>query len=239
MSRNFDSDMVASKNRHSALDAESQTLKSGKIAGQARNDERVFRGVHMELVCATKNKGKAAEIAALLPDEFKVLSLDELGIVEDIDEDGETFEENAIKKAVGYMKLTGKTVLADDSGLEIDALNGAPGVYSARFLGRDTPYAKKNQKLLQMLQYADNRSARFCCVIAVAFPDGRVLSATSTLTGEIAYEPAGDGGFGYDPVFYIPEYQMTLAQMNAEQKNKISHRAKALAEIKRQLTVDS
>ena len=186
----------------------------------------------MEMVCATRNKGKAAEIAALLKNEFMVLSLDELGIDEDIDEDGETFEENAVKKALGYMKLSGKIVLADDSGLEVDALGGAPGVHSAQFLGRDTPYAVKNRKLLEMLKVAKNRSARFRSCIAVAFPDGRVLTTHAELSGEIAHEPAGEGGFGYDPVFYIPEYQMTLAEMNMEQKNKISHRGKALSEMK-------
>ena len=189
----------------------------------------------MTLVCATKNKGKAAEIAALLSGEYEILTLDELGIGDDIAEDGETFEENAIKKAVGFMNLAGKIVLADDSGLEVDALNGAPGTYSARFLGADTPYAVKNRKLIEMLTGAKNRSARFCCVIAVAFPDGRVLLSRGTLEGEIAREPAGEGGFGYDPIFYIPEYQMTLAQMRPEQKNKISHRGKALAEMKKLL----
>lgn len=189
----------------------------------------------IELVCATKNKGKAAEIAALLASEYDVLTLDELGIVEDMNEDGKTFEENAIKKAVGFMKLTGKIVLADDSGLEIDALDGAPGVYSARFLGRDTSYFVKNRKLLERLAGAENRKARFRCVIAVAFPDGRVLTSAAALEGEIAHEPVGEGGFGYDPVFYIPEYQMTLAQMGTEQKNKISHRGKALADMKKLL----
>ena len=220
----------------------------------------------MELVCATKNKGKAAEIAALLAGEYNILTLDQLGIDEDINEDGMTFEENAIKKAVGFMKLTGKIVLADDSGLEVNALNGAPGVYSARFLGRDTPYSVKNRKLLEMLEGAENRSARFRCVIVVAFPNGHMLrrcaeknfthdaavwqkdkedvkfiskhclTVAGILEGEIAHEPTGTDGFGYDPVFYVPEYRMTLAQMNAEQKNKISHRGKAMAEMRKLLT---
>lgn len=187
----------------------------------------------MEIMCATSNKGKAAEIAAVLAsDGYSVLTLEEVGIDMNVTEDGETFEENAVKKAVEIMRLCGKPVLADDSGLEVDALDGGPGVYSARFLGESTPYSEKNRRMLEMIKGTADRGARFVCVIAVAFPDGRVLTAKGVLEGEIAQAQAGEGGFGYDPIFYMPVYGITLAQMSPEQKNKISHRGQALAKIK-------
>ena len=191
-----------------------------------------------KIIFATGNKGKMKEIREIMSNiSDKIYSLKEAGIEADIDENGTTFEENAIIKAKTICQMTGQLVLADDSGLEVDYMNGEPGVYSARYLGEDTPYSVKNATKIKNLENAkgSERSARFVCVIAAAFPDGRVITAKGVIEGLIGYEEKGDNGFGYDPIFYVPEYDMTTAQMNSEQKNQISHRGKALRLIKEKL----
>ena len=188
------------------------------------------------MIFATTNQGKVREIKAILGDIGEdILSLKEAGISADIVEDGSTFEENAIIKAKAIMELTGQIVLADDSGLEVDAMNKEPGIYSARFMGEDTPYEEKNRAIIERLEgvEGDARSARFVCVIAAAFPDGEVITTRGTIEGVIAKEPAGTNGFGYDPIVYVPEYGMTTGQMGPEQKNAISHRGKALVAMKK------
>jgi XTP/dITP diphosphohydrolase len=188
------------------------------------------------MIFATTNQGKVREIKAILGDIGEdILSLKEAGITADIVEDGTTFEENAIIKAKAIMELTGQIVLADDSGLEVDAMNKEPGIYSARFMGEDTPYEEKNRAIIERLEgvEGDARSARFVCVIAAAFPDGEVITTRGTIEGVIAKEPAGTNGFGYDPIVYVPEYGMTTGQMEPEQKNAISHRGKALMAMKK------
>lgn len=188
------------------------------------------------MIFATTNQGKVREIKAILGDIGEdILSLKEAGITADIVEDGTTFEENAIIKAKAIMELTGQIVLADDSGLEVDAMNKEPGIYSARFMGEDTPYEEKNRAIIERLEgvEGDARSARFVCVIAAAFPDGEVITTRGTIEGVIAKEPAGTNGFGYDPIVYVPEYGMTTGQMELEQKNAISHRGKALMAMKK------
>ena len=188
------------------------------------------------MIFATTNQGKVREIKTILGDIGEdILSLKEAGISADIVEDGSTFEENAIIKAKAIMELTGQIVLADDSGLEVDAMNKEPGIYSARFMGEDTPYEEKNRAIIERLEgvEGDARSARFVCVIAAAFPDGEVITTRGTIEGIIAKEPAGANGFGYDPIVYVPEYGMTTGQMEPEQKNAISHRGKALVAMKK------
>jgi XTP/dITP diphosphohydrolase len=190
----------------------------------------------MDIIFATKNKGKLKEVKAIL-EGYNVMGMEEAGIEIDVIEDGETFEDNAIKKAKEIMLISNKIVLADDSGIEIDYLDKKPGVHSARFLGEDTPYAIKNQKVLEMLESAkkEERTARYVAVIAAAFPDGTVLTERGIMEGEIAQEPKGENGFGYDPIFYIPEYKLTVAEMEPAEKNKISHRGIALRAIKKRL----
>ena len=188
-----------------------------------------------KIIFATGNAGKMKEIRMILSDlPVEVLSMKEAGIDVDIVEDGTTFEENALIKARTINHVTHTLVLADDSGLEVDYMNGAPGVYSARFLGEDTPYSVKNQYIIDQLAQASGsaRSARFVCAIAAAFPDGHTVCRRATIEGEIGYEPAGENGFGYDPIFYVPEYGCSTAQLSAEIKNKISHRGKALEAMK-------
>lgn len=188
-----------------------------------------------EVVFATKNKGKIKEIQAILGNEYIVKSMEEIGINIDIIEDGKTFEENAIKKAVEIMNITNKIVLADDSGLEIDYLDGEPGVYSARYMGEDTPYEIKNNKILDILKDVEEekRGARFISVIALAIPQKEPITTKGTIEGIIGYEIKGENGFGYDPIFYIPELKMTAAELSIEEKNKISHRGKALKQMKK------
>lgn len=188
-----------------------------------------------QVIFATTNQGKMEEIRMILADlPIEVLSLKEAGIEVDIVEDGQTFEENAIIKAKKIMELTGNLTLADDSGLEVDYLDKAPGIYSARFLGEDTPYAVKNQYILEQLNgiKKEQRTTRFVCAIAAAFPDGEVLTRRGTIEGIISDEEAGENGFGYDPIFYLPEYACTMAQISPERKNRISHRGKALKAMK-------
>lgn len=183
------------------------------------------------IIFATSNEGKMKEIREILSDlDINLLSLKDVGINPDIDENGVTFEENAIIKARTVMELTGEIVLADDSGLEVDYLNKAPGVYSARFMGEDTSYLIKNQYIIDKLVTAveKERSARFVCVIACSFPEGEILTRRGTIEGFIAKQICGTKGFGYDPIFYVPEFQCTTAEMHSDQKNQISHRGKAL-----------
>ncbi len=188
-----------------------------------------------EIIFATKNKGKIKEIQAILGNDYTVKSIEEIGLNIDILEDGKTFEENAIKKATEIMKITNKTVLADDSGLQIDYLNGEPGVYSARYMGEDTPYEIKNAKILELLKdiEEEKRTARFVSVIALAIPNKEPITTIGTIEGIIGYEMKGENGFGYDPIFYIPYLEKTSAQLSLEEKNKISHRGKALEQMKK------
>ncbi len=188
-----------------------------------------------KLIFATGNEKKMKEIREILGDlDYEILSMKEAGIDMDIVEDGTTFEENAIIKAKAVMEASGRLVLADDSGLEVDYLNKEPGIYSARYMGENTSYRIKNQIILDRLHGVPDilRTARFVCVIAAAFPDGRIETRTGTIEGQIAHEPAGENGFGYDPIFYLPERKMTTAQISPEEKNEISHRGKALRQIK-------
>jgi XTP/dITP diphosphohydrolase len=191
-----------------------------------------------EIIFATGNEEKMKEIRMILEDlPVKIFSMKEAGIETDIIEDGETFEENAIIKAKAIAAMTGKLVLADDSGLEIDYLNKEPGIYSARYLGEDTSYRIKNRTLMERLVGVEDekRSARFVCAIAAVFPDGEVLTTQAVMEGRIAYQEAGEHGFGYDPIFYLPEYACTSAQLDPAQKNEVSHRGKALRLMREKL----
>ena len=188
------------------------------------------------IILASNNKDKVKEVKEILKG-YDIISMKEAGIDVDIEENGTTFEENALIKARAIMKLTGQITMADDSGLEIDYLNKAPGVYSARFMGHDTSYDIKNKALIQKLEGVKegDRSGRFVCAIAVCFPDGREIVKRGTMEGLIAEEIKGDNGFGYDPIVYLPEYGKTSGELAPEEKNKISHRGKALALIKEEL----
>ena len=184
---------------------------------------------------ATKNKGKIREINAILADmNVNVISMEDAGITIDVVEDGTTFEENSMKKAVQIMEVSGKITLADDSGLEIDAMDKAPGVYSARFMGEDTPYPERFKAIFEKLEGVpeEKRTARFVSCIAAAFPDGRRLTTYDTVEGIIGYEVKGENGFGYDPIFYVPDKGRYMAELSAEEKNAISHRGKALGKMK-------
>ncbi len=194
------------------------------------------KGINMKkIIFATGNEGKMKEVRMILADlNFQVLSLKEMDIDIDIVEDGETFEENAIIKAKTIMELTNEIVLADDSGLEVDYMNKAPGIYSARFMGEDTSYHIKNGHIIKELEQAtdEERSARFVCAIACAYPDGTIETTRATIEGYIGYEEKGENGFGYDPIFMVPEYKCSSAELTPEQKNEISHRGKALRAMK-------
>ena len=190
------------------------------------------------IIFATGNEGKMKEVRMILEDlGLPVLSLKDAGITADVEENGTTFEENAQIKAKAIMEMTGALVLADDSGLEVDALDKEPGIYSARYMGHDTSYHIKNQNIIDRLEgkVGEERSARFVCAIAAAFPDGRVLITRGTMEGQIGYEEKGENGFGYDPIFYLPEYQCYSAELSLEEKNKLSHRGKALRLMKERL----
>lgn len=185
-----------------------------------------------KIIVATGNEGKMNEIRQILGEEnivFSSLKDENLQDVQII-EDGKTFEENAVIKARKISDITGQMVLADDSGLEVDYLDKAPGVYSARYLGEDTPYSVKNNHIIKLLEGVEDekRTARFVCVIACAFPDGRTITARGIIEGRVGYEEKGENGFGYDPIFYVPEYGCTTAELPPEEKNKVSHRGKAL-----------
>lgn len=191
-----------------------------------------------KIVFATGNEGKMKEIRLILSDlGMKILSMKEAGAEIDIIEDGTTFEENARIKAKAVWSVTGGIVLADDSGLMIDYLDGEPGIHSARYMGEDTSYVLKNQEILKRLSKAGDkeRTARFVSAIAAVMPDGRMLYTEGIVEGMIAYAPAGTDGFGYDPIFYLPEYGMTSAELSIETKNMISHRGKALEAMKLKL----
>ena len=198
------------------------------------------------IVFATGNAGKMREIREILSDTgMEILSMKEAGIEADIVEDGTTFEENAVIKAkavaqmlVGHAEeYRNAIVLADDSGLEIDALNKEPGIYSARYMGEDTPYSIKSRNLIERLAGVpdEKRTARFVCAIAAALPDGDVFTTYGTIEGRIGYEEKGNNGFGYDPIFYVPEYGCTTAELTEDQKNRISHRGRALEAMKKEL----
>jgi len=192
----------------------------------------------MELLVATGNRGKFREIEELLRDTVtKLYSLEDFPGIPQVEEDGATFTENAVKKGQSAAHATGKPVIADDSGLEVDLLGGRPGVYSARFAGEDADDSENNSRLLVELANlpGDQRTAAFRCVIALCFPDGSCRTFTGALKGVILNEPRGTGGFGYDPLFLVPEYGLTLAELPMEVKNTISHRGKALARLKEYL----
>ena len=194
----------------------------------------------MKFVLASHNKGKLAEMQAVLAElGIEVVMLAELGIDVDVEETGETFAENAALKAKAIMAASGLPAIADDSGLCVNWLNGAPGVYSARYGGLDDD-AARYRLLLQNLRGATDRSAYFHTAIVCAFPNGDVLTAEGDCHGAIAFAPMGDGGFGYDPVFLVPSLRKTFAQLTPEEKNAISHRGNALrtfaAELKEYLT---
>lgn len=198
-----------------------------------------------KIIFATGNEHKMIEIRAILSDlGVEILSQKEAGIKADVIEDGMTFEENAMIKATEIAKIAHEmpeyahaVVLADDSGLEIDYLNKEPGIYSARYMGEDTSYHIKNANLIQRLEGIpdEKRTARFVCAIAAAFPDGRRKTVRAAMEGRIGYEEKGENGFGYDPIFYLPEYGCTSAELSMEEKNRISHRGKALCLIKEEL----
>ena len=185
------------------------------------------------IVLATTNQGKAKEFAVLLQGlSVEIETLKDYPEIGDIVEDGQTFKENALIKARTVAKATGKLAVADDSGLMVDALDGAPGIYSARFAGEDKNDAKNTAKLLALLQDTpqEARGAQFCCAIAIVLPDGREYTTEGICRGEIAFAPAGDGGFGYDPVFLVPQWGKTFAELTMSEKNAISHRGKTNAQ---------
>jgi XTP/dITP diphosphohydrolase len=188
-----------------------------------------------ELVLATRNRHKGEELAALLGDlGITIRTLDEFPDAPDVVEDGETCEANAIKKARAIAQFTGLPAVADDTGLEVDALGGRPGIYAARYAGEDATYEDNCRKLLREMAGVprEQRTARFLTVAAIVLPSDGVRVAQGTLDGVIAEEASGTLGFGYDPVFLIPELGKTLAQLSADQKNTISHRAKAFAKMR-------
>ncbi|MSS62775.1 XTP/dITP diphosphatase [Velocimicrobium porci] len=190
------------------------------------------------LIFATGNEGKMKEIRMILGDlGYDIVSLNDLHLDIEIEENGTTFEENAIIKAKTIMEATNEMVMADDSGLEVDYLDKAPGVYSARYMGENTPYTVKNHHIMHLLREAkdEQRTARFVSVIACVFPNGEVITTEGTIEGRIGYEEKGENGFGYDPIFYLPEFGCTIAQLTLEQKNEISHRGKALRKMRERL----
>ena len=184
-----------------------------------------------QIIFATGNKDKMREIREIMADiDVEVISMKEAGIAVDVVEDGTTFEENSLIKAKAIAAHTDAIVLADDSGLEIDYLEKAPGVYSARFMGEDTSYDIKNQALIDKLEGVpkEQRTARFVCAIGAVLPNKETLVVSETMEGYIGYEIAGENGFGYDPIFYLDEFGCSSAALSREQKNEISHRGKAL-----------
>ncbi|MCM1039019.1 MAG: XTP/dITP diphosphatase [Roseburia sp.] len=190
------------------------------------------------IIFATGNEGKMREIRQILEGmDAEILSMKQAGITADIVEDGTTFMENAIIKAKAVAAKTDHIVLADDSGLEIDYLHKEPGIYSARYLGEDTPYDIKNAQLLKRMEGVEEekRTARFICAIAAVFPDGELVTTQGIVEGRIAHQIEGANGFGYDPIFYLPEYGCTSAQISEEEKNAISHRGRALRKMREEL----
>lgn len=190
------------------------------------------------IIFATGNEGKMKEIRQIMAGiDVELLSMRQAGIEADIVEDGKNFEENAIIKAKAVAEKTNHIVLADDSGLEIDFLNKEPGIYSARYLGEDTSYDIKNANLLERMEGVpdEKRTARFVCAIAAAMPDGEIFTTLGVIEGRIGCEPKGENGFGYDPIFYLPEYGCTSAELSEEKKNAISHRSRALEAMREEL----
>ena len=190
------------------------------------------------IIFATGNLDKMNEIRMILSNfGIPIVSMKEAGIDVDIIEDGKTFEENADIKAKTIMELTGEIAMADDSGLEIDYLNKEPGIYSARYMGENTPYDIKNKNLIGRLEGVPDelRTARFVCAITTAFPTGEILRSRGTIEGMIGYDIIGENGFGFDPIFYLPEYSCTTAQLDPIKKNELSHRGKALRLMNEQL----
>lgn len=184
-----------------------------------------------KIIFATGNQGKMKEIKAVFSDfDGEILSMKEAGIDCSIEENGQTFEENALIKAKAIHEHIDAIVLADDSGLEVDYLGKEPGVHSARYLGEETPYTIKNQKIMDRLEGVpkEERTARFVCAIAAVLPNGTSYVVRETIEGYIGYEERGENGFGYDPIFMVSEYEKTTAELTMEEKNKISHRGKAL-----------
>ncbi|MFR2011597.1 MAG: XTP/dITP diphosphatase [Christensenellales bacterium] len=192
-----------------------------------------------KIIVATGNQNKMKEIREIIKrDDIEFVSLKDEGLQDiEIVEDGKTFEENAVIKAKTIADITKNIVIADDSGLEVDYLDKAPGVYSARYMGEDTPYTIKNNHIIDLLKDAkgEERSARFVCVIACVMPDGETFTTRGTIEGRIGYEEKGENGFGYDPIFYLPERGCTTAELPPEQKNEISHRGRALKAMYKKL----
>ena len=190
----------------------------------------------MKLIIASGNQGKIREIRAILGSFFEeVVSIKEAGIDHETVEDGNTFLENAYKKAREIAEISGCAALADDSGICVDALGGEPGIYSARFCGHHGDDEANNRLLVEKLKGEKNRKAHYTCAISLVYPDGTEKHSEGYLYGEIIDTPKGSGGFGYDPYFFLPEYGKTAAEITAEEKNKISHRAKALQNLLKQL----
>lgn len=197
----------------------------------------------MKLIFATGNMGKMREIREIMADlDVEVLSMKEAGVYADVVEDGTTFMENAFLKAEAIAEKVKEKgldaiVLADDSGLVVDALNGEPGIYSARYMGEDTPYSIKNANIIERLEGVpeEDRTARFVCAIAAVLPDGSRMSSEATYEGIIGYEEKGSNGFGYDPILYLPDRGCYSAELDMDEKNRISHRGKALEDMKLQL----
>lgn len=199
----------------------------------------------MRIVFATGNKDKMREIRQILGSlGMEIVSMKEAGVFEDVEENGTTFSENSVIKAsaiANKLRELGDNdsiVLADDSGLEIDALGGEPGIYSARYMGKDTPYPEKNAKIIERLEGVEDkdRTARFVCAVSAVLPNGKVLTSVKTMEGIIGHEIAGENGFGYDPIFFLPQFGKTSAQISPEEKNSISHRGKALRDMEELLT---
>jgi len=189
------------------------------------------------LVIATHNKNKLKEFKEILKDlNIEIKSLDDFGPIPEVIEDGETFDDNAYKKALQTAKVLGLPAIADDSGLVVDALNGDPGVYSARYAGENASDEDNLQKLLQNLQGVENRKAHFQCVLSIAVPSGPALTYEGRCEGIIIDEKRGSSGFGYDPVFLFEEFGKTFAELSMEEKNKVSHRGKALEDVKSEIT---
>ena len=190
------------------------------------------------LVIATRNKNKLREFREVLKDlQIEIRSLDDFGPIPEAIEDGSTFDENAYKKAIHTAKILGLPAMADDSGLVVDALNGEPGVFSARYAGENATDEKNCNKLFNALKGVENRRAHFQCVLSIAVPSGPALTYEGKCDGVIIDEKRGDNGFGYDPIFYFEEFGKTFAELSMEEKNKVSHRGKALADVKAEVSM--